>query len=87
MVVQLAFLDPVPPWLLLGNEVTITLGAVKDAISGAYNTVMLVVGDEQSTQANYHGTTIFAQAMRGMRRGNAALRRRRNPIWRSNALP
>lgn len=42
--VPLAFLDPLPPWLLLGNEVTITLGAVKDAISGTYNMVMLVAG-------------------------------------------
>ena len=40
--VPLSFLDPVPPWLLLGNEVTITWGAVKDAISGTYNLVMLV---------------------------------------------
>jgi hypothetical protein len=40
--VPVSFLDPVPPWLLLGNEVTITWGAVKDAISGTYNLVMLV---------------------------------------------
>lgn len=41
--VPLAFLDPIPPWLLLGNEVTVSLGAIKDAISGTYNLVMLVV--------------------------------------------
>jgi hypothetical protein len=33
----------IPPWLLLGNEVSISLGAIKDAVSGGYNTVMLVL--------------------------------------------
>lgn len=31
----------VPKWLVLGNEVDISLSAVKDAVSGGYNTVML----------------------------------------------
>jgi hypothetical protein len=38
---QRALFD-VPPFLVLGNEVTISYGAVKDAISGTYNLVMLV---------------------------------------------
>lgn len=36
-------LDPLPRWLVLNNEVTISWGAVKDAISGAYNVTMLAV--------------------------------------------
>lgn len=36
-------LDPLPPWLVLNNEVTISWGAVKDAISGGYNVTMLVL--------------------------------------------
>ncbi|GIU91540.1 MAG: hypothetical protein KatS3mg011_0446 [Acidimicrobiia bacterium] len=31
----------IPSWLLLGNEVTVSLGAIKDAISGTYNLVAL----------------------------------------------
>ncbi len=37
-------LDPLPAWLVLNNDVTITWGAVKDAISGGYNVTMLVLG-------------------------------------------
>ena len=33
----------IPPWLVLGNEVEISYSAIKDAISGGYNTVMLGV--------------------------------------------
>lgn len=39
---QNAWFD-IPPALVLGNEVTISFGAVKDAISGGYNVVMLVL--------------------------------------------
>lgn len=38
---QRAWFD-IPPALVLGNQVTISLGAVKDAVSGTYNLVMLV---------------------------------------------
>ncbi len=31
----------IPKWLVLGNEVDVSLTAVKDAVSGIYNTVML----------------------------------------------
>lgn len=31
----------IPPWLVLGNEVSISYAALKDAISGTYNLVML----------------------------------------------
>lgn len=34
----------IPPFLLLGNEVAFSYGALKDAISGTYNLVMLVAG-------------------------------------------
>ena len=33
----------VPPFLVLGNEVEITTGAIKDAISGGYNVTMLAL--------------------------------------------
>jgi hypothetical protein len=39
---QNAWFD-IPPALVLGNEVTISFGAVKDAISGGYNVTMLVL--------------------------------------------
>lgn len=32
----------IPPFLVLGNEITFSFGALKDAISGTYNLVMLV---------------------------------------------
>ncbi len=32
----------VPPWLVLGNQLDISWAAIKDAISGTYNLVMLV---------------------------------------------
>jgi len=31
----------IPKWLVLGNEVDVSLSALKDVVSGAYNTVML----------------------------------------------
>jgi hypothetical protein len=31
----------IPPWLVLGNEVSISMAAIKDAVSGTYNLVML----------------------------------------------
>ena len=31
----------IPKWLVLGNQVDVSLTAVKDAVSGVYNTVML----------------------------------------------
>lgn len=34
----------IPSFLVLGNEVTFSYGALKDAVSGTYNLVMLVVG-------------------------------------------
>ncbi|MFQ5522927.1 MAG: hypothetical protein ACE5F5_05050 [Acidimicrobiia bacterium] len=34
----------IPSWLVLGNEVGISFGAIKDAISGGYHIVMLGVG-------------------------------------------
>lgn len=34
----------IPPFLVLGNEVTFSYGALKDAVSGTYNLIMLVVG-------------------------------------------
>lgn len=37
-------LDPIPPFLVLGNEISISWAVVKDAISGTYNLVMLVAG-------------------------------------------
>lgn len=37
-------LDPIPPWLVLGNEISISWAVVKDAVSGGYNTVMLALG-------------------------------------------
>jgi len=33
----------IPPWIVLGNGVDISLGVIKDAISGAYNTGLLAV--------------------------------------------
>lgn len=33
----------IPKWLVLGNTVEVSLAAVKDAVSGVYNTVMLGV--------------------------------------------
>ncbi len=33
----------IPRWLVLGNEVELTSATVKDAVSGAYNTIMLGV--------------------------------------------
>jgi hypothetical protein len=33
----------IPKWLVLGNQVDISLSVIKDAVSGAYNTVMLGV--------------------------------------------
>lgn len=38
---QRAWFD-IPPALVLGNQVTVSWGAVKDAISGGYNVAMLV---------------------------------------------
>lgn len=32
----------IPPWLVLGNEVEVSWGAIKDAISGGYNVGVLV---------------------------------------------
>lgn len=37
-------LDPIPPLLLLGNEVSISWAVVKDSISMGYNLAMLVLG-------------------------------------------
>ncbi len=34
----------IPPFLVLGNDVTFSYGALKDAVSGTYNLIMLVVG-------------------------------------------
>lgn len=34
-------LDPIPPFLVLGNEISISWAVVKDAISGTYNLVAL----------------------------------------------
>jgi hypothetical protein len=34
----------IPPFLVLGNEVTFSYGALKDAVSGTYNLIMLVAG-------------------------------------------
>ena len=34
-------LNPIPTWLLLGNEVSISQAAVKDAVSGLYHVVMI----------------------------------------------
>jgi hypothetical protein len=31
----------IPPWLVLGNEIEVSFAALKDAISGTYNLVML----------------------------------------------
>jgi hypothetical protein len=31
----------IPPWLMLGNEVSLSFAALKDAISGAYHVVTL----------------------------------------------
>ncbi|MDH3261871.1 MAG: hypothetical protein OEM81_05550 [Acidimicrobiia bacterium] len=31
----------IPKWLVLGNQVDVSLSAVKDAVSGGYNTIML----------------------------------------------
>jgi hypothetical protein len=36
-------LDPLPAWIVLNNEVTISWGAVKDAVSGGYNVTMLAL--------------------------------------------
>lgn len=33
----------IPPWLVLGNEVEVSFAVLKDAISGAYNTSLLVI--------------------------------------------
>lgn len=33
----------IPKWLVLGNHVDVSLAAIKDAVSGVYNTVMLGV--------------------------------------------
>jgi len=33
----------IPKWLVLGNQVDISLSVIKDAVSGAYNTIMLGV--------------------------------------------
>jgi hypothetical protein len=37
-------LDPVPSFLVLGNDISISWAVIKDAISGTYNLVMLVLG-------------------------------------------
>ncbi|HHC08229.1 MAG TPA: hypothetical protein ENK55_05890 [Actinobacteria bacterium] len=34
----------IPPWLVLGNEVSISYAALKDMISGGYSATVLVVG-------------------------------------------
>lgn len=34
----------IPPWLILGNEVSLSFAALKDVISGAYHGVMLGAG-------------------------------------------
>ena len=36
-------LDPLPAWLVLNNDVTITWGAIKDAISGGYTVTVLAL--------------------------------------------
>ncbi|HKZ28193.1 MAG TPA: hypothetical protein VJ482_00980 [Acidimicrobiia bacterium] len=33
----------IPRWLVLGNQVDVSLAAIKDAVSGGYNTIMLGV--------------------------------------------
>ncbi len=33
----------IPRWLVLGNEVDVSLAAIKDAVSGTYNVIMLGV--------------------------------------------
>ncbi len=33
----------IPSWLVLGNEVNVSFGALKDAVSAGYNTMMLLV--------------------------------------------
>jgi len=33
----------IPPWLVLGNEIDISFSVLKDAISGGYNTSLLVI--------------------------------------------
>lgn len=50
----------IPPWLMLGNEVAISFAAIKDAVSGGYNTVMLVAA------------AAFAYQLQGMRKGRPA---------------
>lgn len=35
-------LDPIPPLLVLGNDISISWAVIKDAISGTYNLVVLV---------------------------------------------
>lgn len=37
-------LDPIPPFLLLGNEISISWAVVKDTVSMTYNLAMLVLG-------------------------------------------
>ena len=51
------FLDPVPSWLVLGNDISISWAVVKDGISGTYNLVMLVLGG------------VFAYQVQGISKG------------------
>ncbi len=50
----------VPPWLVLGNHVDISYGALKDAISGGYHVVMLGAG------------AVFGLEVQKMRKGRPA---------------
>lgn len=50
-------LDPVPSWLVLGNDISISWAVIKDAISGAYNTAVLVLAG------------VFAYQVQGISKG------------------
>ncbi|MDH3540027.1 MAG: hypothetical protein OEP52_08540 [Acidimicrobiia bacterium] len=41
---DIPFISPLPKWLVLNNEVSLSLAVLKDAISGAYHMVVLAGG-------------------------------------------